>query len=163
MTRGADLLAKTLEDAGVTQLFSVSGNHLMALYDALLSTDVKIIHCRHEAACVHMADAWGRLTGKPGVAALAHSKGLRATPATSRIVPACSMSARDVTALHANTHRTLYRFDVRDKAEYSAGQLATLPASVTTPGAGWCRKSMWLRPCAVRASSRPTIRTSAPT
>ena len=29
---------------------------------------MSIIHTRHEAAAVHMADAWGRLTGEPGVA-----------------------------------------------------------------------------------------------
>jgi acetolactate synthase-1/2/3 large subunit len=75
MTRGADLFAKALSDAGVTQLFSVSGNHLMALYDALLSTDIRIIHCRHEAACVHMADAWGRLTGQAGVACVTAAQG----------------------------------------------------------------------------------------
>lgn len=39
MIRGADLFAKALERAGVTQLFSVSGNHLMALYDTLLFTN----------------------------------------------------------------------------------------------------------------------------
>jgi acetolactate synthase-1/2/3 large subunit len=75
MKRGADLFAKALQDACVTQLFSVSGNHLMTLYDALLSTDIRIIHCRHEAACVHMADAWGRLTGKPGVACVTAAQG----------------------------------------------------------------------------------------
>jgi acetolactate synthase-1/2/3 large subunit len=75
MTRGADVFAKALESAGVTQLFSVSGNHLMAFYDALLSTDIRIIHCRHEAACVHMADAWGRLTGRPGVACVTAAQG----------------------------------------------------------------------------------------
>jgi len=47
----------------------------MALYDALLSTDIRIIHCRHEAACVHMADAWGRLTGRPGVAGVTAAQG----------------------------------------------------------------------------------------
>lgn len=75
MIRGADLFAKALKDAGVTQLFSVSGNHLMALYDAILSTDIRIIHCRHEAACVHMADAWGRLSGRPGVACVTAAQG----------------------------------------------------------------------------------------
>ncbi|MBS0529349.1 MAG: thiamine pyrophosphate-binding protein, partial [Proteobacteria bacterium] len=75
MTRGADLLAKALQESGVTHLFSVSGNHLMSLYDALLSTSVQIVHCRHEAACVHMADAWGRLSGKPGVACVTAAQG----------------------------------------------------------------------------------------
>ncbi len=40
----------------------------MPIYDALVDVDVNLYHVRHEAAAVHMADAWGRLTGRPGVA-----------------------------------------------------------------------------------------------
>lgn len=47
--------------------FSVSGNQIMAIYDAAIGSGLQIIHTRHEAAAVHMADAWGRLTGEPGV------------------------------------------------------------------------------------------------
>jgi acetolactate synthase-1/2/3 large subunit len=68
LLRGADLVAKTLERLGVDYVFSVSGNHIMPLYDALFDTGIAIIHARHEAACVHMADAYARLTGKPGIA-----------------------------------------------------------------------------------------------
>jgi acetolactate synthase-1/2/3 large subunit len=68
MQRGADIVARTLEALGVTCIFTLSGNHIMPVFDALLSTGIRLIHVRHEAACVHMADAWGRLTGRPGVA-----------------------------------------------------------------------------------------------
>ena len=37
-------------------------------FDAALDTKLELIHVRHEAATVHMADAWGRLSGEPGVA-----------------------------------------------------------------------------------------------
>lgn len=40
----------------------------MPVYDAALDAGLRIIHVRHEAAAVHMADAWGRLTGEPGIA-----------------------------------------------------------------------------------------------
>lgn len=40
----------------------------MPVYDAALEAGLRIVHVRHEAAAVHMADAWGRLTGEPGVA-----------------------------------------------------------------------------------------------
>src|SRR5690606_42073803 len=52
--KGAGLLARALQDAGVTHVFSVSGNHVMCVYDALLDTDIRLIHTRHEAAAVHM-------------------------------------------------------------------------------------------------------------
>jgi acetolactate synthase-1/2/3 large subunit len=66
--RGADILAQTLARAGVKHVFSLSGNHVMSVYDAALDAGLDILHVRHEAAAVHMADAWGRLTGEPGVA-----------------------------------------------------------------------------------------------
>ena len=67
-TRGADLLVQALRAAGVRQVFSLSGNHIMAVYDALLASGIGLVHVRHEAAAVHMADAWARLTGEVGVA-----------------------------------------------------------------------------------------------
>ena len=66
--RGADLLAQTLAAAGVRKLFALSGNHVMPVFDAALDAGLDIVHVRHEAAAVHMADAWGRLTGEVGVA-----------------------------------------------------------------------------------------------
>lgn len=66
--RGADLLARTLAAGGTRALFALSGNHVMPVFDAALDARLPIVHVRHEAAAVHMADAWGRLTGAPGIA-----------------------------------------------------------------------------------------------
>src|SRR3954466_8980007 len=66
--RGADLLARSLAAAGARHLFALSGNHVMPVFDAALDAGLRLIHVRHEAAAVHMADAWGRLTGEPGIA-----------------------------------------------------------------------------------------------
>ncbi len=66
--RGSDLLVKSLQSAGVTRIFTLSGNHIMPVFDATLGRDIELIHTRHEAAAVHMADAWARLTGGPGIA-----------------------------------------------------------------------------------------------
>jgi acetolactate synthase I/II/III large subunit len=73
--RGADVVARTLDAAGITTIFTLSGNHIMPLFDAALGTRLKLIHVRHEAAAVHMADAWGRLTGRCGVALVSGSAG----------------------------------------------------------------------------------------
>jgi acetolactate synthase-1/2/3 large subunit len=75
MIRGADIVAGTLQYLGVTRVFTLSGNHIMPIFDALLSTNIRLIHARHEAACVHMADAWGRLTGEPGIALVTGGQG----------------------------------------------------------------------------------------
>ncbi len=66
--RGADIVMRTLERAGHTTIFTLSGNHIMSLFDAAIDTRHRLVHTRHEAAAVHMADAWGRLTGEPGIA-----------------------------------------------------------------------------------------------
>src|SRR3954469_20348131 len=66
--RGADIVVRTLERAGHTDVFTLSGNHIMSLFDAAIGTSLSLLHVRHEAATVHMADAYGRLTGRPGIA-----------------------------------------------------------------------------------------------
>src|SRR5450432_1993921 len=66
--RGVDILVRTLGRAGVRKIFTLSGNHIMPVFDATLDSGIELIHTRHEAAAVHMADAWARLTGEGGVA-----------------------------------------------------------------------------------------------
>src|SRR5215472_16546971 len=66
--RGADIVMRTLERAGHKTIFTLSGNHIMSLFDAAIDTRHRLVPTRHEAAAVHMADAWGRLTGEPGIA-----------------------------------------------------------------------------------------------
>jgi len=66
--RGADALVRTLSNAGVKHIFTLSGNHIMPIFDACVDADIELIHTRHEAATVHMADAYARLTGNVGVA-----------------------------------------------------------------------------------------------
>ena len=77
--RGADLVVRSLARAGTTHLFSLSGNQIMPVYDALADGDISLYHVRHEAAAVHMADAWGRLTGHPGVALVTAGPGFANT------------------------------------------------------------------------------------
>ena len=68
MNRGADIVARTLVRAGVKRVFTLSGNHVMSIFDAAPAAGLALVHVRHEAASVHMADAWARLTGEVGVA-----------------------------------------------------------------------------------------------
>jgi acetolactate synthase-1/2/3 large subunit len=66
--RGADALVRALTAASVRRVFTLSGNHIMSVFDAALEAGISLVHTRHEAAAVFMADAWGRLTGEPGIA-----------------------------------------------------------------------------------------------
>ena len=66
--RGADLVAQSLVAAGVDTVFALSGNQIMPIFDACLEVDIRLVHVRHEAAAVYMADAWAQLSGGLGVA-----------------------------------------------------------------------------------------------
>src|ERR1700680_2579051 len=66
--RGADIVARSLHRIGCRRVFTLSGNHIMSIFDAALDAGIDLVHVRHEAAAVHMADAHGRLTGEAGVA-----------------------------------------------------------------------------------------------
>jgi acetolactate synthase-1/2/3 large subunit len=67
-TNGAARLVEALTAAGVRHLFTLSGNQILSIFDATIGRGISLVHTRHEAAAVHMADAWGRLTEQPGVA-----------------------------------------------------------------------------------------------
>src|SRR5262249_56155811 len=73
--RGADIVVRALERAGCTCVFTLSGNHIMSIFDAALGSRLRLLHVRHEAAAVHMADAWGRLTGQCGIALVSGGAG----------------------------------------------------------------------------------------
>lgn len=66
--RGADIVARSLKRLGCHRVFTLSGNHIMSIFDAAIDAGLDLVHVRHEAAAVHMADAHGRLTGEPGIA-----------------------------------------------------------------------------------------------
>jgi len=68
MPAAARALVETLVTAGVEHLFTLSGNQILSVYDAAIDRPITLYHTRHEAAAVHMADAWARLTDRPGVA-----------------------------------------------------------------------------------------------
>ncbi len=66
--RGADRAAQALRAAGIETVFAMSGNQIMVLFDAFLDEQINVVHIRHEAAAVHMAEARAQLTGDAAVA-----------------------------------------------------------------------------------------------
>ena len=65
---GSHLIARSLEIEGVQNIFTLAGDHVLPALDALYDSGLKLYDTRHEQAAVHMADAWGRITGNIGVA-----------------------------------------------------------------------------------------------
>ncbi|MGK0468601.1 thiamine pyrophosphate-binding protein [Clostridium sp.] len=67
--RVADFIFKFLVDKGLESLFMVSGGQAMFLVDAVCQNkDIKVICTHHEQAATMAAEAYGRITGKLGVA-----------------------------------------------------------------------------------------------
>jgi acetolactate synthase-1/2/3 large subunit len=65
--KASDLFVRCLEAEGVTRIFGVPGEENADLMMSLLESPIEFVLCRHEQAAAFMADAYGRLTGKPGV------------------------------------------------------------------------------------------------
>jgi acetolactate synthase-1/2/3 large subunit/sulfoacetaldehyde acetyltransferase len=62
---------EALHAAGVTKLFGLMGSSTLEMYDALydVKKDIEYIGVRHENCGMHMADAYGRVSGSPGIVA----------------------------------------------------------------------------------------------
>ena len=64
---GTQIITRALRLESVDTIFTLAGDHVLPLLDTLADEGFRLIDCRHEQAAVHMADAWGRMTGKLGV------------------------------------------------------------------------------------------------
>ncbi len=74
---GGKLAARALKQARVECIFTLSGGHIMPLYDGCIDEGIRIVDVRHEQAAVHAADAWARCNpGKVGVAAVTAGPGV---------------------------------------------------------------------------------------
>jgi acetolactate synthase-1/2/3 large subunit len=68
VTTGAESAVRALENAGAEMLFGVQGGAIMPVYDALYdSEDLTHVTMAHEQGAAHAADAYGIVSGKPGV------------------------------------------------------------------------------------------------
>ncbi|MBW2240486.1 MAG: acetolactate synthase [Deltaproteobacteria bacterium] len=74
---GGQLAARALKEAGVEVIFTLSGGHIMPIYDGCVDEGIKVVDVRHEQAAVHAADSWARCNpGKIGVAAITAGPGV---------------------------------------------------------------------------------------
>ena len=77
MRTGGQVLADQLKIHDVDTAFCVPGESYLALIDALhdASNEIKVISCRQEGGATNMAAAFGKLTGKPGIAMVTRAPG----------------------------------------------------------------------------------------
>lgn len=65
---GATALLRVLESHNIKRVFGYPGGCIMPLYDALLSSSIDHILCRHEQACAFAANGYARFSGELSVA-----------------------------------------------------------------------------------------------
>jgi sulfoacetaldehyde acetyltransferase len=64
----SEALVEQLRAEGVTEVFGIVGSAFMDALDLFPAAGIRFIPVRHEQSAAHMADAFARLTGRPGVA-----------------------------------------------------------------------------------------------
>ncbi|MBV8356100.1 MAG: thiamine pyrophosphate-binding protein, partial [Candidatus Eremiobacteraeota bacterium] len=65
---GGQLVVDALRAHGVDTLFCVPGESYLEVLDALVDApSIRVVVCRHEAGAANMAEAYGKLTGRPGI------------------------------------------------------------------------------------------------
>jgi len=83
MRHGGKILVDQLGIQGVTRVFSVPGESFLAVLDGLYDSGIQNIVCRQEGGAAMMAEAYGKMTGRPGV--LFVTRGPGATNASAGI------------------------------------------------------------------------------
>lgn len=66
---GGQVLVDALRIHGVDRIFCVPGESYLAALDAMhdVKDDIELVVCRQEGGAAYMAEAYGKLTGKPGI------------------------------------------------------------------------------------------------
>ena len=69
------LIVESLEAHGVDRVFTVPGESFLDVLDGLHDSSVQNVVCRQEGGVTYMAEAHGKLTGRPGVAMVTRGPG----------------------------------------------------------------------------------------
>ena len=73
----AEQIVQSLVANGIDHVFCVPGESYLPVLDALYAAgdSIRVITCRHEAGAAKMAEAYGKLTGRPGVCMVTRGPG----------------------------------------------------------------------------------------
>ena len=129
--RGADIVARTLDRAGMHQIFTLSGNHIMEIFDATIGTKINLTHVRQEGAAVLMAGAWAELTGNVGLAMVTGGPGH-----TNAVAALCTPLASEMPMVLISGHAPT--------SELGRGSFQELPQAemaATVTKASWMAES----------------------
>lgn len=72
---GGEVIVRMLKQENVEYIFGLCGGHINPIFNSCADHGIKIIDTRHEQAAAMMADAYSRITRKPGVFAVTAGPG----------------------------------------------------------------------------------------
>ena len=72
---GGQILVDQLELNGVDLAFCLPGESFLPVLDALYDSPIRLVSCRHEQGAANAAEAYGKLTGRPGICIVTRGPG----------------------------------------------------------------------------------------
>ena len=75
MRTGGQILVDQLELNGADLAFCLPGESFLRVLDALYDSPIRLISCRHEPGASNAAEAYGKLTGRPGICIVTRGPG----------------------------------------------------------------------------------------
>ncbi|KKK13393.1 hypothetical protein P175DRAFT_0497033 [Aspergillus ochraceoroseus IBT 24754] len=78
---GAQLIARTLRDLGVTVIFGIVGIPVVEIAEEAINLGIRFVAFRNEQACSYAASVYGYMTGRPGVCLVVGGPGVLHTMA----------------------------------------------------------------------------------
>jgi acetolactate synthase-1/2/3 large subunit len=76
---GGQIIARALKAEGVEVVFTLTGGHIVPILDGCVQEGIRVVDVRHEQTAAHAAEAYTRLTGRLGVAAVTAGPGVTDT------------------------------------------------------------------------------------
>ncbi|HEU4973249.1 MAG TPA: thiamine pyrophosphate-binding protein [Gaiellaceae bacterium] len=75
MRTGGRILVDQLELNGADLAFCLPGESYLPVLDALYDSPIRLVTCRHEQGAANAAEAYGKLTGRPGICLVTRGPG----------------------------------------------------------------------------------------
>jgi acetolactate synthase-1/2/3 large subunit len=94
--QGGRLAARAIAAEGVDVVFTLSGGHVMPIYEGCRHESVRVVDVRHEQSAAHAAEAWGRVKRSCGVALVTAGPGVTGTVTA---VAACAVAQTPLVVL----------------------------------------------------------------
>ena len=140
------MLIRALQDEGVEYVFGYPGGAALHIYDAIFRQQkIEHILVRHEQAATHMADAYARTTGRPGVVLVTSGPG--ATNAITGIATA-SMDSAPIVVISGQVPSTLIGTDSFQETDMMGVSRPVVKHSFMVPNAaaipGIIKKAFYL-------------------